>query len=280
MNYIIHISKRKDEKFLQSVRRLIQVESTEVKEVVLSLPSLTVAQGTSDYIPAKDEDTEVLEFSEQLNALLPTLQNIRLKNNLEHTVKFFKGEQESKSVNGSQFYSLSKLKELSKTKTDLIIFDIEELSNHPQILGALFHVLKSRPCSVLFLNPKAVRLKKIILKYSGKDASIYSIYAFSMFFPKLAGDADDSILISPFSFKKSLLVLEKRLVKLFGAYYGGLGFIKLPFTEVEDYFYYAKKANGDLLILSKSDLTGIKDLFSEIGKEPQNRQSAVSIFVG
>jgi len=269
MNFIIHFSAKSDEKFKKDVARLIQVESSQVMEIALSIPSMIVEPAMAGVFEEPLKTLDIPPISEQINASLSTLKNAQSKKILNQQFQHYISAEKDLSV-------VNRLAEVS----DLLIFDIAEIVKHPLVCNSLFRALESRPCSLLFLDSKSISLHKIILKYNGKEAAIYSIYAFTKFFPQIALQSEDSILVSPFTFKKSQLAMEKRLVKKIAKDYGSLGFIKLPFTDIEDYLYYAIKVQADLLLLPRTDLKDIKKAILENKIYKNVGRMGLSFFVG
>lgn len=142
--------------------------------------------------------------------------------------------------------------------TNLLIFNINTLKQKSRLLSPLLKILEESNCAILLLNPKLPAFKHIILKYDGTGASILS---FAQLFPEKARKAVSTALISPLVFKKYQIAAEKRFIKKATAYYGALGFIKLPLNSIRDLLQYAGRNKADLLIISRHDL---KDLFKTL----------------
>lgn len=176
--------------------------------------------------------------------------------------------------------SLLKLKENPLKDTRMFIIDITKTFKHVQLIRSFAKTLKATPSALLLLDSRCDALKHIVLKYDGTPASSSSILAFPQLFPKKATNAEKVTLVSPVTFKKSQIPVEKEFVKNAATHYNALGFIKLPLNSAKDFFTYATKNNVNLLILSKQDLTETLKIITSKPFHSQLKREPLSIFIG
>lgn len=176
--------------------------------------------------------------------------------------------------------SLLELKENPLKNTRVVVIDITKTFKHVQLIRSFAKTLKTAPSALLLLDSRCDTLKHIVLKYDGTPASSSSILAFSQLFSRKAANAEKVTLISPVTFKKSQVSVEKEFVKNATTHYNALGFIKLPLNSAKDFFTYATKNNVNLLILSKQDLTETLKIITSKPFHSQLKRQTLSIFIG
>lgn len=167
---------------------------------------------------------------------------------------------------------------LKSPQTELVVLDIKKLCKDESI--DLTHLSSANASnSFLILNSNIKIINHIILKYDGSECSVKSIKTFSKLFPDTARKTRYSSMISPVSFRKNQVLLERRFVKKITPLFGELGFIKLPLKTINDFVEYALRTKGNLIILPRTDLPNlIKYLRSENFKNSRNHP--ISFFVG
>ena len=163
--------------------------------------------------------------------------------------------------------------------TQLLIVDITQAYKHARHIKALLKDLRTTNCAFLLLNPKSNGFQHIILKYDGTPISSASILALPQLFPTAVEHAGRVTLISPSTFKKSQIAIEKQFVKTATQFYKDMGFIKLPLNTVEDFFEYAKQNCIDLLVLSKQDLNETMKVITTKAFHDQLKKQDLSIFM-
>ena len=163
--------------------------------------------------------------------------------------------------------------------TNLFVVDITKAYKHSRHIKALFKTISAKKCAFLLLNPKSDGFQHIILKYDGTPISSNSILAFPQLFPTAVEHAGRVTLISPSTFKKSQIAIEKQFVKTATQYYTDMGFIKLPLNSVRDFFEYAQKNTIDLLVLSKQDLSETMKIITTKAFNDQVKKQELSVFM-
>lgn len=157
-------------------------------------------------------------------------------------------------VNPANVVSNKRVSGTTPEKADMIVIDLKKAVSNAAHLTKLLDEATQNGHSILFLNPENKNFNQILLKYDGTENSVGSIKTFCAHFPEKAKEAENASLISPHSFRRYQVVLERRFVKKIAPCFGGLGFIKLPLNSVKDFIEYAIKNHADLIILPITDM--------------------------
>lgn len=168
----------------------------------------------------------------------------------------------------------------TSVQPDLVVVDIRKVIKNPAAFHLNFENESAGKRPFLLLNVGNKLFNHIILKYDGTEDSINSIKLFSIIFPEKAKQAKYSSLISPLTFRRHQVMLEKKFVKKISPLYGEMGFIKLPLNSIKDFIEYAIKEKADLLILPQTDLDHLikfisSDQFKQYGHHPLSFFTAV-----
>lgn len=177
-----------------------------------------------------------------------------------------------------QYSLIENTKEEIPDDTQLFIVDIGKIYKYARSIESLLKQI-TKKSALLLLNPKADGFPHIILKYDGTPVSSASILAFPQLFPAAVETAEKITLISPVTFKKSQIAIEKQFVKTATQYYRDLGFIKLPLNTVNDFFLYAEQNRINLLILSKHDLSDTIKLIGTKEFSEKLKKMELSVFI-
>lgn len=235
-----------NERLVKFVRKIIEEEQS----------------GTS----APSFDHEAIPYSSELSLLDDRFKDPTLTTPIDATTVY-------------QYSIIGNAQEELPADTQLFVIDITKAHKYARRIKTLLKDLKDKKCAFLLLNPKSDGFQHIILKYDGTPVSSTSILAFPRLFPAAVEHAGRVTLISPSTFRKSQIAIEKQFVKTATQYYKDMGFIKLPLNNVRDFFDYAEKSHIDLLVLSKQDLNETMKIITTKAFNEQLKEQGLSIFM-